>query len=529
MISFLLMMAVSVSAGESSLILSRPASALINEEIELKPISGHHFNVEAPQKCGADKAGSITPRRFRCQMRAAGKVEVTASVCDDAKTFCRQERFDVKVGGDWKKIVRAKQPPAKSHSAPPGFLINRTDKALAQAKHEHSLIFVHFFGIWCPPCNMLEEGVYPTETFKKSARGFVKLALDADSELSWDWKARYKIGGYPTLLVLDENGREISRAVGYRSPDALKAFLAEAKTLMREPLDRVTDAVALSKPEENGERRARVARWRLQRGEYAEAIAAAGAAPEARREALLARMKQAERDDDAPALTSALKVLTSELTDDADFTDWAMQLAERDQAAATALIDAVRSSADRWAIDPALSAHGMVPGDIRAFHASYLETLGRDADAKAVWFVAAEAYDAQTADSQLVLARGANLERAYCLQKAGRLDDARALYLSLIGAYPNEFTFHYGYGRLLLEIKDYAAALTAARSAVKTGYGDNWLRAVTLEAKALKALNQKTEAARSIDAALAEAAAPKSTAVRTHRYLAELRRLRAEL
>ena len=107
MIPLFTILALSVSAAEPSLVVSRPTSALLNEEIELKPISGHHFNVEAPQKCGAEKAGSVTPRRFRCQMRAAGKVEITASVCDDAKTFCRQERFDVKVGGAWKKIFRA--------------------------------------------------------------------------------------------------------------------------------------------------------------------------------------------------------------------------------------------------------------------------------------------------------------------------------------------------------------------------------------------------------------------------------------
>ena len=73
------------------------------------------------------------------------------------------------------------------------------------------------------------------------------------------------------------------------------------------------------------------------------------------------------------------------------------------------------------------------------------------------------------------------------------------------------------------------AALISARAAVKTGYGDNWLRAVAVEAKTLKAMGLKEEAAKSLDAALAEAAAPKSAAVRTHRYLAELRRLRAEL
>ena len=121
------------------------------------------------------------------------------------------------------------------------------------------------------------------------------------------------------------------------------------------------------------------------------------------------------------------------------------------------------------------------------------------------------------------------MERAYCLQKAGRLDEARALYDSLVGAYPDEFTFNYGYARLLFTQKEYPSALVSARAAVKAGYGDNYLRAAALEARVLTEMGLREEAAKALDSALAEAAAPKSAAVRTHRYLAELRRLRAEL
>jgi len=196
---------------------------------------------------------------------------------------------------------------------------------------------------------------------------------------------------------------------------------------------------------------------------------------------------------------------------------------------AEALAGAVRASAAKWAADPRLSEFGYVPGDMRASEASYLESLGKEADAKAAWSAAADAYGADAKASKLKVARGANLERAYCLAKAGRLAEARALYDSLVGAYPDEFTFQYGYARLLLEQKELPAALISARAAAKSGYGDNWLRAVGLEAKILKAMGLKEEAAKSLDAALAEAAAPKSAAVRTHRYLAELRRLRSEL
>ena len=82
---------------------------------------------------------------------------------------------------------------------------------------------------------------------------------------------------------------------------------------------------------------------------------------------------------------------------------------------------------------------------------------------------------------------------------------------------------------MLFDMKEFPAALVSARAAVKAGYGDNWLRAAALEAKILKAMGLNAEAAKSLDAVLAEAAAPKSAAVRTHRYLAELRRLRAEI
>jgi thiol-disulfide isomerase/thioredoxin len=528
MTALLLLAALSASAADGSLVLSRPAKAVLNERIELKPIPGHHFNAEAPQRCGKEKAEEVTPRVFRCRLASSGEVEVVASVCDDAKTFCRQERFTVTVAGKKKDAQRAKVAP-KPHAFAPGFLVNEPGKAVTFARRAHEPIFVHFYGIWCPPCNMLEEGVYPTEAFQKAAEGFQLLALDADAELSWDWKARFKVGGYPTLLVLDERGQEVSRAVGYRSPEALAAFLRESKTLMGEPVEIAALAVARSSPTEDGARRARVARWRLERGEAAEALAAAGAAPAARRESLLAAKELASKADDARGVLAALTALTSEFSDDAEFVDWAGDLVERDRPTAAALEGAVRASAAKWAADPKLGEHGLVPGDMRASEASYLESLEKESDAKAAWSAAAEAYGADAKASRLKVARGANLERAYCLAKAGRLDEARALYDSLVGAYPDEFTFQYGYGRLLLEQKELPAALISARAAVKNGYGDNWLRAVALEAKILKAMGLKEEAAKSLDAALAEAAAPKSAAVRTHRYLAELRRLRAEL
>lgn len=518
-------LALALAAAEPSLLLTRPTTGKAHEMIELKPAAGHHFNPEAPQKCGSARADTVTPRRFRCQLRRSGTVEVVASVCDDAKTFCRQERFEIKVEGALPEAARAKVAP-KPHTGPAGFLVNQPGKAMTLARRFQQPLFVHFYGIWCPPCNMLEEGVYPTEEFAKASDGFIKLALDADAELSWDWKARFKIGGYPTLLVLDDDGRELDRAVGYRSPAVLAEFLARARK-REEPVEAAAAALEGAAPDAEGARRERVARWRYERQEHDASISAAAAAPAATRWRLLAQKDASVKADDAAATLAALRELTTRLSDDPEFVGWAADLAERDKEAGAALAETVKTSAAQWAADPAAAYHGLVPGDLRAMEASYLETIGRDA--KAAWSAAADAYGADAKASRLALARGANLERAYCLHKASRTDEARALYEQLVSAYPEEFTFHFGYARLLHDVGESAAAIMHAKKARASGYGDNWLRAVGLEAKILKVMGLPKEAAELLDSSLAEAAAPKSAAVRTHRYLAELRKLRAEL
>ncbi len=526
MISFAFLLLASPGFA-ADLVKSKPTTALLNEYIELKPLDGHHFSVSAPQMCGKNRADDVTPRMFRCQLRSSGTVAILVSVCDDAQTFCRQESFIMNVSGN-KPAARAKINP-KPHPFAAGFLVNEPNKALTLARRAKKPIFVHFYGIWCPPCNMLEENVYPTAVFATAAEGFVKLALDADTEISWDWKARFKVGGYPTLLVLNERGQEISRAVGYLAPNALALFLKEARGLLAEPIETAALAITKSSLTEDGARRARVARWRFKRGEYAEAIAAAGTASTSRRESLLARKALASKNDDASGVREALTALVAEYKDDAEFVDWATSLFEYDKPAAQALQSAVHASVSKWLADPKLNERDFVSGDMHASEASFLEALGKNDEAKISWSAAAEAYGADAKASSLKLARGANLERAYCLEKAGLLAEARALYESLVSAYPDEFTFHQGYARLLFAQKEYPAALLSSRTAIKSAYGDNWLMAVALEAKILMAQGLKEEAASSLDTALAEVAAPKSTAVRTHRYIAQLRRLRAEL
>lgn len=531
MISLLLALAVPVLAAEPSLLRSRPTAALVDEVIELKPAEGHHFNVEAPQKCGGDKPVELLPRRVRCQPGRPGKYAILVSVCDDALTFCKQETFDVQVTGVSKAAAKASPmaaPPKETRKGPDGFLTDPA-AAVAQAKKEKKLLFIDFYGIWCPPCNDLDEHAYPTAEFQAEAPNFVRLALDADAASSFDLKTRFKVGGYPTLIIADADLREIDRVVGFRSGTALVQFMMSAYAHKDEPIEDAAKADAAAGQRVNVLRRLRVARWRVDRGEpaLAEPLLTGIAYPPARKALLEARRERARLEDDAPAGLAALKELVEKFPDEADFSDWASSLADADPAAARPYEDAVRRSVDRWSQDPGLGSAGYDAGDLYANLGSFLDAVGSTGTAKAAWSKAADAYERQARRSRLPMPRAANFGRADALMKAGRAEEAAKLYAALVKAYPKEFTFNYDYATQLSE-KDPAAAYPYAVQAAASAYGDNWLRAVRLQASLELKLKRPRDAVKTLDEALAQAAPPKSTAVRTVRYLAALRELRAK-
>ncbi|MGZ8899429.1 MAG: thioredoxin family protein [Limisphaerales bacterium] len=127
-----------------------------------------------------------------------------------------------------------------------GWLVD-AEKAKAQATKEGKAVLMDFTGSdWCPPCKQLKSKVLDSATFKDyAAKKLVLLELDFPndkSKISKETQAQnaklskeYKITGYPTIIVLDKDGKELGREVGYGgdSPEAyikkLDGYLAKAK------------------------------------------------------------------------------------------------------------------------------------------------------------------------------------------------------------------------------------------------------------------------------------------------------------
>jgi thiol-disulfide isomerase/thioredoxin len=86
--------------------------------------------------------------------------------------------------------------------------------ALARALREDKRVLIDFVTTWCGPCQAMDRMVYTAQPVVDAARGTIAVKVDGDDQRAL--VKRYGVGGYPTLIVLDPDGTEVRRAVGYR-------------------------------------------------------------------------------------------------------------------------------------------------------------------------------------------------------------------------------------------------------------------------------------------------------------------------
>ncbi len=109
-------------------------------------------------------------------------------------------------------------------------------KAQAQAKTEKKLVLLNFTGSdWCGWCVKLHKEVFSQPEFVEYAKKNImtvevdfprKKTLSAAQKSANDALAKkYSIQGYPTLIILDGDGKKVAE-MGYVKGGA-KAFIAE--------------------------------------------------------------------------------------------------------------------------------------------------------------------------------------------------------------------------------------------------------------------------------------------------------------
>lgn len=107
--------------------------------------------------------------------------------------------------------------------------------ALKQAAREKKFIVLEISASWCPHCWKMSRVVYSDKDFIEFSKSqiFMRFVSDTDPEGA-RLDRKFRVNGYPTLIVLDPNGDEVDRIVGERSAPQLiaklKSIFQESKT-----------------------------------------------------------------------------------------------------------------------------------------------------------------------------------------------------------------------------------------------------------------------------------------------------------
>jgi len=116
-------------------------------------------------------------------------------------------------------------------------------KAEAQARAENKIVLMDFTGSdWCGWCMKFKKEVLDTPEFQDyAAKNVVLVELDYPHKKVQDndlkkanaaLKTQYDIHGFPTLVVLDKEGKEIGRQIGY-SKGGPQVFIAKLESFKK--------------------------------------------------------------------------------------------------------------------------------------------------------------------------------------------------------------------------------------------------------------------------------------------------------
>lgn len=88
------------------------------------------------------------------------------------------------------------------------------DEAFAEAAREDKPVFLYWGAVWCPPCHAINNTVFKSPAFIERSRLFVPVYLDGDTPNAQSAGERFRVRGYPTMIVFDARGEELTRIPG---------------------------------------------------------------------------------------------------------------------------------------------------------------------------------------------------------------------------------------------------------------------------------------------------------------------------
>ncbi|WP_413944086.1 thioredoxin family protein [Bdellovibrio sp. HCB-162] len=530
-----------------SLFLSLGAYARLSDgkatlQVEKTKLVGHvaagfHFNKEAPASLMVAGQESTPVKKEEKELifdlsKAEGKsFQVSFYVCDDKKTVCEEHKYDymlksgkllagagsavasASVQASQEKSVKSDKVHMNSH----GFIENNIEAALKKADKEKKLVLVDYGAPWCPACVRLETEVFGTKEFKGATKKLVKVALNSDLAANKAFGDKYQIKALPTLLILNAQGEELYRSLDFKPAKSLSQELTVA-------LKKTTSLVELEKQAEAGDRTAQMkmaenafnkldmaaaVKWyeKLQDKSAFYAYAEMG---------LWAEKNEKDKKD----RDGYIQVLKKWIAQDPN--SYTAASARNDLAALYAedkkgLPEDVKAELNKnMELLPAIAGSAQKSHEFfTAWSVSDLKPFEQE-EVMSVWLSSAKSLKKDDIAKQIVTQLkdlltkkdlsakrpGEIMTGQSYFRTAGMKAEEEAWLVKLVEAYPDTYVYHMRLARFYSRNKEHAKALPEAVKAVELG--PEWrLQNLQLLAQTQKELNQKEEAKKSIERALA--------------------------
>jgi hypothetical protein len=103
------------------------------------------------------------------------------------------------------------------------------DQVLAKAKETNKMVLVDVWSDHCMQCGVMDQEIWDTPEAPRLVGDAIPIKIPSDAPESYSFRYKYPITGLPAVLLLDSDGTEINRVVGYVNKSR---WLTDAHSMM---------------------------------------------------------------------------------------------------------------------------------------------------------------------------------------------------------------------------------------------------------------------------------------------------------